>query len=766
MLIAVFYLRFIHLYFISIASFCLLTAGAYAQHGSIKGQITNSVGEAVEMVSIKVQGTVIGTLSDRNGVYLLKKVTAGKHNLQISRVGMGAIIVRVEVKANETTSLAVVLNEKDRSLDEVVVTGQFEPQSVKQSVFQIRTIDLARIQARSATSLTGILNTELGIRFTNDNTLGTTDIQLMGMTGRSVKILLDGVPMLDRGDTRESLNQIDINSIERIEIVEGPMSVSYGSDALAGVINIITKKNFDAQLSVMARVQEETAGDEYSAASGKGVHNQSVNVNWQKKGWIVGAGGTRNNFGGWQGTSTTRTPDWLPKDQLLANGTVGYFGDRFNLRYRLDGLHEVILSEGVVNTNTQQASDKKYITNRVMHQLQSGWKASERLGVNAIAGYTDYSRRTQTTILDLATGKRTLSTGTGEQDISSFQSFVFRGTAQYKVSETVNLQPGIEVNHDRASGDRIQGTPVINDFAFFVSSEIKPASWINIRPGLRFLKNSVYDAPPVIPAVNTKFSLSKKLDLRLAYARGFRSPALRELYFTFFDASHSIIGNPDLKAEYSNSFTGSFVWQAIQKKGLHASSTLGFFYNDFKDLISYGVDADNPSVTTYINIDRFKTTGGTLNNVVNWGNMQASLGMSYIGRYNDLSSSDTELPEFVWSPEVNANLSYSLNKIGTKLNLFYKYTGKRPSYETSTGTDGTTTIHLAETAAYQWVDFTFSKSLLKSLTLNGGVKNIFGVTSLANTSTDAGSAHSTGGPVPLSYGRSYFLGVTFNWSKK
>ena len=74
---------------------------------------------------------------------------------------------------------------------------------------------------------------------------------------------------------------------------------------------------------------------------------------------------------------------------------------------------------------------------------------------------------------------------------------------------------------------------------------------INIRPGLRFINNSVYDAPPVIPSINTKFVLSKDLDLRLAYARGFRSPSLRELYFNFFDANHQIIGNPDLKAETS-----------------------------------------------------------------------------------------------------------------------------------------------------------------------------------------------------------------------
>ncbi len=112
-------------------------------------------------------------------------------------------------------------------LKEVVVTGQYQPQSLRNSVYQTRVISAERIRLRAAANIQQVLSTELGFRFSNDLTLGTSDIQMMGMTGRNVKILLDGVPMVDRSDTRESLNQIDINTVERIEIVEGPLSVSY-----------------------------------------------------------------------------------------------------------------------------------------------------------------------------------------------------------------------------------------------------------------------------------------------------------------------------------------------------------------------------------------------------------------------------------------------------------------------------------------------------------------------------------------------------------
>ncbi|WP_234734137.1 TonB-dependent receptor [Tellurirhabdus bombi] len=747
---------------------CLLLfptlVSAQDNKGTISGIVLGQDGKPAASATVLLKDTKFATLSQADGSYTLE-AAAGSYTLLLQSVGMETQTRRILIKAGESTQVpTTLLKESTQQLKDVVVTGQYEPQSLRQSVYQIRTIDRERIQLRAATNLAGVLNNELGIRFTNDLTLGTSDIQLMGMSGRNVKILLDGVPLIDRGDTRESLNQIDINTIERVEIVEGPMAVSYGSDALAGVINIITRKPGNEQISVSARVQEETAGKEYSPFSKAGVHNQNLGLSFQKSGWNGLFSGTRNDFGGWQGQSVGRVKDWKPKEQLLGAAKIGYRTETFNVWYRLDALNETINSEGPVNSNTNQARDQNFITNRFTHQLQGDWRVNDRLQWNGIVSFTDYDRRTQTTNIDLNTGRRTLSLGTGEQDLSEFQSKVFRTTAQYKISSAISLQPGIDINMENASGARILGSPAINDYAFFVSSEIKPTAAITLRPGLRFIKNSVYDAPPVIPSLNAKITLSKKVDFRMAYARGFRSPALRELYFNFFDASHSIIGNSNLKAEYSNSINGSLTWQVIATSSLRLSTTLNSFYNDFHNLINYGFDPTNPTVTTTINVDRFKTTGGTLNNTLYHKNFSATLGFSYIGRYNSFIEDDSSLPEFVWSPELNSNLTYNISKIGTKVSLFYKYTGKRPSYETSANAEGSPTTRLAETAAYHWADFTVSKVFMKYITLTGGAKNLFNVTRLNNTASDSG-AHTTGGAVPLSYGRSYFLGLNFQWSK-
>ena len=398
------------------------------------------------------------------------------------------------------------------------------------------------------------------------------------------------------------------------------------------------------------------------------------------------------------------------------------------------------------------------------------WQVNDDLSVNGALSYQDYSRHTRTTIKDFTNGTETLSTAEGSQDVTKYNAVFFRGTAQYTVNAHLSFQPGVEYSRDASSGQRIEGTPNISNYSIFASAELKPSKGINIRPGVRFSKNSIYDAPPVIPSLNVKFALSKTLDLRLSYARGFRAPALRELYFNFFDASHSIKGNTNLKAEYSNSFTGSLSWQAIQSGAVQVNVTATGFYNDFDNMIDYAYVA-NSDTMTYVNISKFKTTGGTLMGKLNWKNLEAGVGVAYIGRYNKFSDDDAykaedPTPTFVWTPEVNGNLTYSLSKVGTTLNLSYKYTGVRPAYEAATATDGSTYLHRVKSAAYNMADFTVMKRVNKQVNVNAGVRNVFNVKNISNSTLNSGVTHSAGTQLPMWYGRSYFLGVNFTWNRK
>lgn len=648
-------------------------------------------------------------------------------------------------------------------LEEITVsTGQFKLQSLKESVHKIKVITAEQIKAKAAINLFQVLNTELGLRFSNDNTLGVMDVQLMGMSGRSIKILLDGVPLLDRNDTRESLNQVNIENIERIEIIEGPMSVIYGSDALAGVINIITKRKSGDHFSGNVRIHEETAGNEYSPWGNRGNHLQSINASYNKNSFFVSGALTHNDLRGFGGDEFGRDKTWLPKKQLLGNIIVGHQGAKNTIYYRLDGLDETITERGAINMNTYTAFDQRFLARRWMHQLQNDWNISEKFQLNASVAYTDYSRRTRSTRHDFTTGHDELSTGAGQQDTAKFASVFLRVLGHYQPNQKLALQPGIEVNRNEASGQRIAGNPVITDYALFASAEWKPVSQLNIRPGLRFIKNSIYDAPPIMPALNVKYSLSEKLDLRGSYAKGYRAPALRELYFDFVDANHAIFGNQTLKAETSNSFNAS-----LQRRNrtamLKTIITLSGFYNVFDDLIAYAQDPEDATKTMLFNVDKFKTTGASIDYSILVRDWEINCGALLVGRYNSLSTEEKlgeNVPDFNWSPEANANIFFNVSKIKTRLGIMYKFTGRRQAYQQS-GTSETE-VSLVQMDSFNWADFTATKTMFKTLDIQAGVKNIFDVTNI-NSTAGSGGTHSSGGPIPIGYGRSYFLGISFQF---
>ncbi len=651
-----------------------------------------------------------------------------------------------------------------KELEEIILTGQYRPQSAKNSVYQVRTISQEKIQKLGASKLQDVLNNELNIRFSQDPATGGSSITMLGLKGQNVKILVDGLPLVGRqGTTNEiNVNQIDINSIERIEIVEGPMSVVYGADALAGVINIITKKS-PASLSVTARLQEETVGNEYGKE--QGVHSQYAGLSWSNRKWEIGGNFGYNYFGGWKGDSTGRELTWHWKDQLIANGFIGFNVSRFKVRYRLDGLDEIITNPGNytewrADAGDSVAHDQEYLSRRVMQQLQASYFINSNLSFQAQASYTAYRRQVFSSVLSQNTGKLSMD-NPSLQSVEKVNGITFRTTALYKISSLVSLQPGIDINLEKGQGERLKaGENEINDYAFFVTAEFIPSKKINIRPGLRFISNSVYDAPPVIPSINAKFGLSKNLDLRLAYARGFRSPSLRELYLNFFDANHQIIGNPDLKAETSHSVTGSLTWSKMVAEKKYIAS-LGGFYNDVKNLIDYAVSANDPNVFMLTNVSSSKTAGANLSGALNFKNWKIAAGTSLTGFYNAFSENDKELPELQWSAELNSSIGYSFSKAGLDINLFYKLTGKQPSYIQSNQE-----IVVSTLKGYHMADLTLNKKLFRYLTLNAGIRNLFDVDRVNSNVAVSGSTHTAGTSRNIAYGRSYFAGVLFNWQKK
>lgn len=673
--------------------------------------------------------------------------------------GLGALTATAQ---NNTDSL---LKEKD--LSEVIVTGQYKPQSVKNSVYQVKVITKERIEKQAATRLQDVLSTELNFRFNQDNATGSSNISMMGMAGQNVKILLDGMPLIGRQGTNNevSINQIDINTIERIEIVEGPMSVMYGADALGGVINVITKKGNKSKWEITARLHEETVGKEYSLFK-QGIHNPSVSGTYRHKRWNFGASASYNYFGGWKDSAVDRELVWHKKDQILASGFAQYSSPRFKILYRIDGLDEIITNPGNFIYSQQSsgdtlANDADYMSQRVMQQLQSTYKVNGKLSFQGQTSFSNYSRQVYATTVSKQTGAVRRNKAPGANSIVDFTSFTFRGAANYQLNKYFAFQPGVDINLDMGEGERMEaGKNSVNDYAFFITSEITPTDKINIKPGLRFTKNSVYNAPAVIPALNTKFKLGKQFDLRISYAQGFRSPSLRELYFNFFDANHQIIGNPNLKAETSNSFNGSLSWNKVSAGRVAYATSISGFYNKVKNLIYYAVSATDPNVFQLTNVSNSKAAGVGLQSSVKYQQWYLGVGVNYTGFYNAYSEDEKSLPELQWSAEANANVSYNFSKIGLNVNTFYKLTGKKPFYALNTNQE----LVKSEYDAYHWLDFTLNKKI-GFVTLSTGVRNLLDVGSVNAQVVSTGGVHASSAQKNIATGRSYFAGLLFNFQQ-
>lgn len=196
----------------------------------------------------------------------------------------------------------------------VVATGNIMPSSQSSTVHNVKIITAKTIERQGVFNLKDLLLKENTIRISNDNLLGSS-MSLQGISGQNIKILLDGVPITGRENGNIDLGQMNLNTIERIEIIEGPLSVIYGTDALGGVINMISKR------IVLDSAKPYTAfANAYSESIKQ--NNFGAGAMLKVSGIDIGASVNRNFFGGYNPVSNSRVMLWKPKEQLFGNFTL------------------------------------------------------------------------------------------------------------------------------------------------------------------------------------------------------------------------------------------------------------------------------------------------------------------------------------------------------------------------------------------------------------------------------------------------------------
>lgn len=225
---------------------CLFYSTINAQNVQIKGLVTDN-GEAVPYVNIYLEGTIWGTSTMEDGTYVLDNIPAGTYVLTATMIGYLPYTSKISLTKNERKTISIPLVATSEQLEETVVTGTLKAVRRSESPVPVEVYSPTFLKKNPTASIFEALQNVNGVRpQINCNVCNTGDIHINGLEGPYTLVLIDGMPIVSGLGTVYGLSGIPNSLIEQIEIVKGPASSLYGSEAVGGLINVITKSTLEA----------------------------------------------------------------------------------------------------------------------------------------------------------------------------------------------------------------------------------------------------------------------------------------------------------------------------------------------------------------------------------------------------------------------------------------------------------------------------------------------------------------------------------------
>lgn len=219
----------------------LIAITTLAQSGQLTGNVTDSIGKSIAAATIVIPELNLSVETDRNGFYQLTDIPFGNWVLEVSFIGFESFKATITIH-NEVVKKDVTLNQTDLSLNAVVISGTMKEVSKLESSVPIEVYTAKFFKANPTPSLFEALQNINGVHpQVNCSVCNTGDIHINGLEGPYTMILIDGMPIVSGLSTVYGLSGIPQSLIERVEIVKGPASTLYGSEAVGGLINVITK---------------------------------------------------------------------------------------------------------------------------------------------------------------------------------------------------------------------------------------------------------------------------------------------------------------------------------------------------------------------------------------------------------------------------------------------------------------------------------------------------------------------------------------------
>ncbi len=495
---------------------------------------------------------------------------------------------------------------------EIVVTATRTEQELENVALPVSIIGKKRIEQQGAMRLNEVLEEQTGLAIMHNHGTG---VQMQGFAPAYTLILIDGEPVIGRTAGTLELTRFTVANIERIEIVKGPSSSLFGSEALGGVINIITKQAEEPlKLGINTRYGSFNTADISTTLEGKvGNFSASLILN-------------RNSSNGYDLTPETESRTAPEFYNYTINPKLYYkFSDATSLAFSARWLTES--QRGITQTGTRLIDSKQSlldwnVSGSLTHRFTPFVKTSLRL----------YSSRYENN-----------STNTYRDNGSLFSSGAFdqrmnkaEVQTDWFMSNENTLMLGAGYIDERVTADRIYGgTRTMNTAFVYAQDEFVPLAWLNLTASFRFDRNSDFGSQ-LSPRLAVLLKPTTWLAVRASVGSGFKAPTFQQLYldFTNAQAGYSVFGSTNVRESMArlqqSGLVQSILLDPNQLQPIRAESSVAFnigadftpsqvftlkvnfFRNNVRDLIDtqpIAVRSGGGNIFTYFNLNRVFTQG-------------------------------------------------------------------------------------------------------------------------------------------------------------
>ncbi len=541
---------------------------------------------------------------------------------------------------------------RNDSLPEIVVTGTGTEHLLKDAPVQTEVITSRMLQRYAGKSIEDILaGLTASFAFGQDD-MGS-QMQMGGLSNAYILILIDGKRIHGDVGGQNELSLIDPQNIERIEIVKGASSALYGSDAIAGVVNIITRKHRQQGILAENTTRLGSYGDvrqHNGLALNYGRFSSYTNFQLQHSdGWqntaVEHTQGSEPPITDSRNKTVNRHTNWQVAErvtyqptrqlELYADGSI--YWKRI---YRVSGRHphyDVKTWDMEYHNGSASMGGKWKLDGADFVSLDIDW--------NRHAYYYYY---TATTLVE----DYEKSAGTiyypyypylpGQKELQSDQQrtmATLKGV--FTLPHSNRLSAGVEYRYDWLKAPtRVAGGKATDwTAAVYVQDEYNPLECLNITAGLRLNYNEQFGAR-LTPKLSAMLKLGNPWRLRATWSQGFKTPAIRELFYRYvrqMSGTYLYLGNTALKPQSSNywSVGGEYTWAGL-------NITVTGYYNKVKDMIAlvtipnyqapdeYIAQYDPVKTRQYQNIEDARTMGVDVNVRYNWREFTFGLGYSWL----------------------------------------------------------------------------------------------------------------------------------------